>query len=81
MEKQKASGKPYKMKDLIERTGLSRQVLHNYVVLGLIGEAGRTKGGHRYFHESVFDRVALIRQMQEQGYTLQFLVEMFRYKP
>jgi len=41
-------------------TGLSRQTIHNYTMMGLITEAERTESGHRLYPESVFERLQKI---------------------
>lgn len=48
----------------MKRTGLSRQTLHNYTVLGLIEEAGRTDGGHRLYSHGMIERVARINRLK-----------------
>ncbi len=57
--------KLYKIGELIEFTGLSRQVLHNYTLLGLISESARTRSGHRLYGEDVFDRLRRIRELKK----------------
>ncbi len=54
----------------MEYTGLSRQTIHNYTLAGLISEARRTVSGHRLYDETVFDRIANIKTLQEKNYTL-----------
>ncbi len=58
--------KRYKVGELVNATGLSRQTLHNYTKWGLIGEAGWTKGGHRLYDESVFARLERIMVLKSQ---------------
>ena len=62
--------KLYKIGEIMEYTGLSRQTLHNYTVAGLIHEARRTLSGHRLYDESVFDRLEQIKVLQSKNYTL-----------
>jgi DNA-binding transcriptional MerR regulator len=52
------------MQELVWHSGLSRQTLHNYVVMGLIREAAWTPGGHRLFDESVFARLAEVERLK-----------------
>lgn len=62
--------KLFKIGEVMEYTGLSRQTLHNYTLAGLIEEARRTPSGHRLYDESVFDRLEQIKILQTKNYTL-----------
>jgi DNA-binding transcriptional MerR regulator len=57
--------KLYKIGEVMRHTGLSRQTVHNYTVMGLIAEAERTMSGHRLYGEDVFGRLRRIRALQE----------------
>jgi len=56
--------KLYCIGEIMERTHLSRQTLHNYTVWGLITEARRTAGNHRLYPASVFQRLARIETLK-----------------
>jgi DNA-binding transcriptional MerR regulator len=60
----------YKIGEVMRYSGLSRQMIHSYTVIGLIAEADRTPSGHRLYGSDVFSRLQRIRQMQ-RGMTLQ----------
>jgi DNA-binding transcriptional MerR regulator len=62
--------KLYKIGEVMQYTGLSRQTIHNYTLAGLIQEARRTVSGHRLYDESVFDRLEQIKILQTKNYTL-----------
>ena len=62
--------KLYKMGEVVQYSGLSRQTLHNYSLAGLISEAKRTPSGHRLYDESVFERLEKIKVLKEKNYTL-----------
>lgn len=62
--------KLYKIGEVMQYTGLSRQTLHNYTLTGLIQEAKRTVSGHRLYGEDVFDRLEKIKVLQSKNYTL-----------
>lgn len=62
--------KLFKIGEVMQYTGLSRQTLHNYTLAGLIQEARRTPSGHRLYDESVFDRLEQIKILQSKNYTL-----------
>lgn len=62
--------KLFKIGEVMQYTGLSRQTIHNYTLAGLIQEARRTVSGHRLYDESVFDRLEQIKVLQTKNYTL-----------
>ena len=56
--------KLYKIGEVMEYSGLSRQTVHNYTMLGLITEEERTESGHRLYGEEVFERLARINALK-----------------
>lgn len=62
--------KLYKIGEVMQYTGLSRQTIHNYTLAGLIQEARRTVSGHRLYDEAAFDRLEQIKVLQGKNYTL-----------
>jgi len=62
--------KYFKIGEVVEYSGLSRQVIHNYTQLGLINETKRTPSGHRLYCEGVFDRLKMIKRLQAEGKVL-----------
>ena len=62
--------KLFKIGEVMQYSGLSRQTIHNYTLAGLIQEARRTVSGHRLYDESVFDRLEQIKVLQGKNYTL-----------
>ena len=62
--------KLFKIGEVMQYTGLSRQTIHNYTLAGLIQEARRTPSGHRLYDETVFDRLEQIKVLQNKNYTL-----------
>jgi len=63
--------------ELARRTGLTRQSLHQYVLLGLLTPVQTTKGGQRLFDEQAEERVELIRSLLACGYTLRDVRDIF----
>lgn len=57
--------KLYKIGEVMRYSGLSRQTLHNYTMLGLITEEERTESGHRLYAEDVFDRIEKINDLKK----------------
>jgi DNA-binding transcriptional MerR regulator len=72
--------KLFSVGEVVKLAGISRQVLHNYTVLGLLRPAERTATNRRYYDESTFRRIELIRRQLKSGYTLQSLRELFPWE-
>jgi len=68
--------KLYRIGEIMRYTGLSRQTVHNYTVIGLITEAERTDGHQRLYDEETFERLARIAELKEQGKTLREIREI-----
>ena len=62
--------KLYKIGEVMQYSGLSRQTIHNYTLANLISEARRTPSGHRLYDENVFDRLEKVKVLQSKNYTL-----------
>lgn len=56
--------KLYRIGEVMRYSGLSRQTVHNYTLLGLIREVERTEGGHRLYPEQVFERLRKIQELK-----------------
>lgn len=59
---------PYRMKDLSERTGLPRQVIHFYIQQGLVPEGHKTGRNMAYYGEEHVERVRLVRRLQHERF-------------
>jgi DNA-binding transcriptional MerR regulator len=59
---------PYKMKDLCERTGLPRQVIHFYIQQGLVPEGKKTGRNMAYYGEAHVERIQLVRRLQHERF-------------
>ena len=53
-----------RMGELVARSGLSRQTLNHYVLLGLIVEEARTASDRYLFGQTVLDRLARIEDLK-----------------
>jgi DNA-binding transcriptional MerR regulator len=62
--------KLYRISEIVEYSGVSRQTIHNYTTMGLITEARRTPGGHRLYEEGVFARLDAIESLKRQRKSL-----------
>ena len=57
--------KLFKIGEVMRYTGLSRQTIHNYTMMGLITEEERTESGHRLYGEEVFDQLERIKGLKD----------------
>jgi len=55
--------KLFKIGEVMKYSGLSRQTIHNYTMMGLITEEERTLSGHRLYPEGVFQRLEKIKML------------------
>ena len=62
--------KLYRIGEVVSYSGVSRQTVHNYTIMGLLHEAQWTEGGHRLYDESVFARLDLVVELRSQGKSL-----------
>ncbi len=69
--------KLYRIGEIVDYCGVSRQTIHNYTTMGLLQESDRTRGGHRLYDESVFDRIDAIARMKEENRSLGFIRDYF----
>lgn len=69
--------KLYRIGEVVEYSGLSRQTIHNYTAMGLIRESRWTNGGHRLYDESVFERLDQVAQLKAQGRSMEYIREYF----
>lgn len=60
-----------------KQAGVSRQTLQYYIMLGLIEPTESTPTGRRQFDESAIHKVKLIKKLNESGYTLRAIRELF----
>lgn len=69
--------KLYRIGEVVDYSGVSRQTIHNYTTMGLIRESRWTTGGHRLFDESVFERLDRIAEMKAANKSLQDIRDHF----
>ena len=77
MSPRKPVKKLFKIGEVAEYSGLSRQTVNYYTVLGILREVGRTKSGHRLYDESVFDRIERLRELKPSK-TLREIAQIMR---
>jgi DNA-binding transcriptional MerR regulator len=56
--------KLYRVSEIAECAGVTRQTIHNYATIGLIVEEERTPGGQRLYDESVFATLGRIQRLK-----------------
>ncbi|HEY7820119.1 MAG TPA: MerR family transcriptional regulator [Vicinamibacteria bacterium] len=76
MARKRLPEKLYRIGEVMEHSGLSRQTLNFYATIGLIREQARTAAGHRLFPPAVFAELERVRGLQKKGYTLRQIREM-----
>ena len=69
-----------RISSLAEKCGLSAQTIRYYLLLGLIFETQRSKGGQRLFDQSTVRRVKLISKLNQSGYPLAEIRKIFLEK-
>ena len=69
--------KLYRMGEVVEYSGLSRQTIHNYTTMGLLRESHWTRGGHRLFDELVFTRLDEIAHLKRDNKSMREIREHF----
>lgn len=60
-----------------QQAGVSRQSVQYYLMLGLLEATQTTAGGRRLFDGKAIERIRLIRKLNESGYTLRAIRELF----
>jgi DNA-binding transcriptional MerR regulator len=56
--------KLYKIGEVMRYSGLSRQTIHNYTMMGLVKPIERTDSGHRLYPEDVFEDLEAIMRLR-----------------
>jgi hypothetical protein len=58
--------KLYRIGEVVQYSGFSRQTIHNYTAMGLIHESQWTQTGHRLYDTEVFHYLALIKHLKNR---------------
>ncbi len=72
--------KLYRIGEVVQYSGFSRQTIHNYTAMGLIRENQWTQTGHRLYDPDVFRYLALIKQLKSR-FSLAQIKEMLDQCP
>ena len=60
-----------------KKAGISRQSLQYYVMVGLLEPTEVTETGRRLFDEESIERIKLIKKLNDSGYPLRAIRELF----
>ena len=60
-----------------KKAGISRQSLQYYLMVGLLEPTQVTETGRRMFDEKSIGRIKLIKKLNESGYPLRAIRELF----
>ncbi len=60
-----------------KKAGISRQSLQYYLMVGLLKPSDVTPTGRRLFDEKGVERIKLIKKLNESGYPLRAIRELF----
>ncbi len=60
-----------------KKAGISRQTLQYYIMLGLVEATETTDSGRRKFDAKAVERIKLIKKLNESGYPLRAIRDLF----
>ena len=60
-----------------KKAGISRQSLQYYLMIGLLEPTEITPTGRRFFDEESISRIKLIKKLNDSGYPLRAIRELF----
>ena len=60
-----------------KKAGISRQSLQYYLMVGLIEPSQTTPTGRRLFDADSIERIRLVKGLNESGYTLRAIKDLF----
>ncbi len=60
-----------------EKAGISRQSLQYYLMIGLLEPTETTATGRRLFDHKAVERIRLIKNLNDSGYPLRAIRELF----
>ena len=77
MDRDNQKGSLIRISQAAERAGVSKQTLQYYLMVGLLEATERTDGGQQYFDEKSVERIRLIKSLNDSGYPLREIREIF----
>lgn len=67
----------YQIGQTAKKAGISKQSLQYYLMVGLLEPAKLTSTGRRLFDDKKIERIKLIKKLNESGYPLRAIRELF----
>ena len=67
--------KLYRIGEVVDYSGMSRQTIHNYTIMGLLHESKWTGGGHRLLPTSWFERLDRIAELKNENMSMEAIRE------
>jgi DNA-binding transcriptional MerR regulator len=64
-----------------KKAGISKQSLQYYLMLGLVKATEVTPTGRRLFDKKAIEQIKLVKKLNESGYTLRAIRELFLEGP
>ena len=64
----KTDSTPYRIKDLVEKTGVSKETIHFYILEGLLPKAHKTARNMAWYGEEHVERLKTIKDLQEKQF-------------
>ncbi len=65
---ERSASAPYRIKDLVERTGVSKETIHFYITEGLLPKAHKTARNMAWYGEEHVERLRTIKELQEKQF-------------
>lgn len=71
MSKRQTPPQPFfKVGTLTAQTGITRQAVHQYVLMGILAPEDESTGGQKWYSAASIRRIELIKTLQRAGNTL-----------
>ena len=77
MSEKKETVKLLRIGKAAAEAGVSRQTVQYYLMVGLLVPTRRTQNGRQLFDEKTVERIRLIKKLNESGYPLREIREIF----
>jgi len=75
--KAKEKGNFMRIAEAAKAAGVSKQTLQYYLMVGLLDATERTTSGQQLFDNKAVERIKLVKKLNESGYPLREIREIF----
>ena len=65
---ERSAAAPYRIKDLVERTGVSKETIHFYITEGLLPKAHKTARNMAWYGDEHVERLRTIKDLQDKQF-------------